>query len=123
MDSAFDERKTIGMNGSGFIEMLARQMTADLQAQRDATSAGNNVALISKGISFGTLIHNSDDTWNVTKVQGVPALSLATTKGVPPSLIIRPFHQVGNVISVRRVQSSSEVWGGYRQGATVSPVS
>ena len=27
-----NERKTIGMNGSGFIEMLARQMTADLQA-------------------------------------------------------------------------------------------
>ena len=25
-----NERKTISMNGSGFIEMLARQMTADL---------------------------------------------------------------------------------------------
>jgi hypothetical protein len=32
MENAFDERKTIGMIGSGFIEMLARQMTADLQA-------------------------------------------------------------------------------------------
>jgi hypothetical protein len=27
METAFNERKTIGMNGSGFIEMLARQMT------------------------------------------------------------------------------------------------
>jgi len=28
-------RATVGMFGSGFIEMLARQMTADLQALRD----------------------------------------------------------------------------------------
>src|SRR5215469_1557039 len=33
METAFNERKTIGMNGSGFIEMLARQMTAELQAE------------------------------------------------------------------------------------------
>jgi len=37
LDSATNDRKTIGMNGSGFVEMLARQMTADLQAERDAT--------------------------------------------------------------------------------------
>src|SRR5229473_5111424 len=40
MDNATDDRKTIGMNGSGFVEMLARQMTADLQAERDATPPG-----------------------------------------------------------------------------------
>ena len=37
MDNASNDRKTIGMHGSGFIEMLARQMTADLQAERDST--------------------------------------------------------------------------------------
>ena len=36
MASLFNERKTVGMNGSGFVEMLARQMTAELQRIRDA---------------------------------------------------------------------------------------
>lgn len=107
MADAFNERKTIGMNGSGFIEMLARQMTVDLQAQRDATRAGASVALTSKGISFGTLIHNSDDSWNTSKVQGIPAPSLSSAKGSPPSLIIRPFHQVGNIISVRQFTNNA----------------
>ena len=35
-----NSRMTIGMFGAGFIEMLARQMTADLQATRDATIRG-----------------------------------------------------------------------------------
>lgn len=50
MNTAFDERKAIGMNGSGFIEMLARQMTADLQATRDATRPGMRRALMTSGV-------------------------------------------------------------------------
>jgi len=50
-----NERRTIGMNGSGFIEMLARQMTTDLQAIRNATVPGTSQALITKGVSFGVL--------------------------------------------------------------------
>lgn len=107
VDTAFNERKTIGMNGSGFIEMLARQMTADLQTQRNATAAGASVALMSKGVSFGILAHNSDDSWNTSKVQGIPAPSLSAAKGTPPSLIIRPFHQVGNIVSVRQFTNNA----------------
>ena len=107
MENAFNERKTIGMNGSGFIEMLARQMTADLQAQRDVIPAGASAALSTKGISFGTLVHNSDGSWNTSKVQGIPAPSLTSSKTSPPSLIIRPFHQVGNVISVRQFTNNA----------------
>jgi len=109
MENAFNERKTIGMNGSGFIEMLARQMTADLQAHRDAIPAGASAALSTKGISFGTLVHNSDGSWNTSKVQGIPAPSLVSSKTSLPSLIIRPFHQVGNVIrsaSLRTMRST-----------------
>ncbi len=47
MDNATNDRKTIGMNGSGFVEMLARQMTADLQTERDATSPGSSRQLTS----------------------------------------------------------------------------
>jgi len=57
-------RKTIGMSGSGFIEMLARQITADLQAIRDSTPLGGSNPLISKGISFGTIHRNVDGTWD-----------------------------------------------------------
>src|SRR6185295_17881528 len=34
-----DERNTLGMNGSGAIEMLAREMTVDLIAIREAAKA------------------------------------------------------------------------------------
>ena len=107
METAFNERKTIGMNGSGFIEMLARQMTSELQAQRNRTPTGASVVLTSKGVSFGTLVHNSDGTWDVAQVQGIPAPSLVTANSTPPSLIIRPFHQVGNVISVRQFSNNA----------------
>ncbi|HTS62591.1 MAG TPA: di-heme oxidoredictase family protein [Candidatus Acidoferrales bacterium] len=107
MATAFNERKTIGMNGSGFIEMLARQMTADFQAQRDATPAGRSVNLTSKGISFGTLTHNADGSWDVSRVAGLAAPSLATSGTAAPSLLLRPFHQAGNVVSVRQFTNNA----------------
>jgi hypothetical protein len=107
MENATNDRKTIGMNGSGFVEMLARQMTADLQAERDATPPGNSVQLTSKGVSFGTLTHNADGTWNTSHVQGLAAPSLSTKGATPPSLIIRPLHQVGNVISIRQFSNNA----------------
>jgi Di-haem oxidoreductase, putative peroxidase len=105
--NATDDRKTIGMNGSGFVEMLARQMTADLQAERDATPPGNSTRLMSKGISFGILTHNVDGTWNISQVQGLAAPSLNTKDRTPPSLIIRPLHQVGNVVSLRQFSNNA----------------
>jgi hypothetical protein len=107
MDNASNDRKTIGMNGSGFIEMLARQMTADLQTERDATPPGRSTQLLSKGISFGILTHNVDGTWNTAQVQGLAAPSLSTNGTTPPSLIIRPLHQVGNVISIRQFSNNA----------------
>ncbi len=102
--NAFDERKTIGMNGSGFIEMLQRQMTADLQAQRDSTLCGGSTNLMTKGVSFGTITHNADCTWDTSMVTGLGHPSLV---GNPPNLIIRPFHQAGNVISVRQFSNNA----------------
>src|SRR5216683_511845 len=107
MENATNDRKTVGMNGSGFVEMLARQMTADLQAERDATVPGNSTHLMSKGVSFGILTHNLDGTWNTAQVQGLAAPSLSTKGTTPPSLIIRPLHQVGNVISLRQFSNNA----------------
>src|SRR6516165_7256830 len=107
LENATNDRKTIGMNGSGFVEMLARQMTADLQAERDATSPGSVVQLTSKGIAFGLLSHNVDGTWDVSRIQGLAAPSLSSTGTTAPSLIIRPLHQVGNVISIRQFSNNA----------------
>jgi hypothetical protein len=107
LENATNDRKTIGMNGSGFVEMLARQMTADLQAERDATPPGSVVQLVSKGIAFGLLSHNADGTWDVSQVQGLAAPSLSSTGTNAPSLIIRPLHQVGNVISIRQFSNNA----------------
>jgi hypothetical protein len=104
-----NSRKTIGMFGSGFIEMLARQITADLQAIAAATAPGTTRALDSKGISFGQIARRLDGTWDTSRVEGIPAPSLATSGQTPPSLIIRPFHQAGNVISLRQFTNNAFV--------------
>jgi hypothetical protein len=118
--SAFDERgipvslqtignsrKTVGMFGSGFIEMLARQITADLQTTAAATAPGSSRALTSKGISFGQISRRSDGTWDTSHVEGIPAPSLVSSGQTPPSLVIRPFHQAGNVISLRQFTNNA----------------
>jgi hypothetical protein len=83
------------------------QMTADLQAERDTTPPGGSSHLLSKGISFGLLTHNADGTWDVSRVVGLAAPSLSTSGTTPPSLIIRPLHQAGNVISLRQFSNNA----------------
>jgi len=108
LETVSNERKTLGMNGSGFIEMLSRQMTAELQAIRDATPPGGRADLISKGVSFGVLQRRPDGSWDTSQVEGLPPPSL-TTSGAsrPPSLLIRPFHQAGAVISLRQFTNNA----------------
>jgi hypothetical protein len=101
-----NERKTIGMFGSGFIEMLARQMTADLQRIRDDTPPGRSRALITKGISFGIIKHNLDGSWDTSHVLGLPVLSLASTSS-GPTLVILPFSQAGATISLRQFSTNA----------------
>ena len=55
LQSLANYRATLGMMGSGYVELLAREMTADLQSARDATQPGASVPLDSKGVSFGTI--------------------------------------------------------------------
>ncbi len=107
MENATNDRKTIGMNGSGFLEMVARQMTADLQAIAAATPPGASRGLITKGVSFGILLHNADGTWNTSQVVGLPAPSLKTTGTTPASLIILPYHQAGAVVSIRQFTNNA----------------
>ena len=101
-------RATPGMYGSGYVEMLARQMTAELQTIRDAVPPGGALALETKGVPFGTIRREADGSWDVSAVEGLPPQSLAN-RGAddPPSLVIHPFHQSGSVVSIRQFTSNA----------------
>lgn len=108
LQSIANSRNTLGMFGSGFIEMLARQITADLQAIRNSIPSGGAAALTSKGISFGTLARDGAGNWITSGAEGLPAKSLVTSGPAnPPSLVIRPFHQAGAVVSVREFSNNA----------------
>ncbi len=80
-----NERNTLGMFGSGPIEMMAREMSAELQAQLQGLPDGNH-RLTTKGVDF-----------EVTIAGG----KVVASRGVNTDLVIKPFHQSGVVRSIR----------------------
>ncbi|CAM2008848.1 di-heme oxidoredictase family protein [Acanthopleuribacter pedis] len=98
-----NERNTLGMHGAGLIEMLSREMTADLHAVRDLavaqaaeTNASVTLSLDTKGVNFGTITAAADGTLDTSAVDGVDA-----------DLIIKPFHQKGVVVSLREFSNNA----------------
>ena len=103
-----NSRNTLGMFGGGYIEMLAREITVDLQAIRDGIDPGGSAALESKGISYGTLSRDGAGNWDTSLVEGLPQPSLNTSGPAnPPSLVIRPFHQASAVVSLREFSNNA----------------
>ncbi|MCP5150980.1 MAG: hypothetical protein H6983_25270 [Ectothiorhodospiraceae bacterium] len=80
-----NERNTPGMFGAGPIELLAREMTRDLQAQAVGLADGEHV-LRTKGIEFEVEMQ---------------AGRVVASRGVDTDLVVRPFHQSGGVVSLR----------------------
>jgi cytochrome c peroxidase len=102
LQSIGNSRSTVDMFGSGYYEMVARQITADLQSIRDRIRPGQTAQLTSKGITFGALSRDADGTWNTAAVEGLPPQSLASADAQhPPTLLILPFHQAGSTVSLR----------------------
>jgi hypothetical protein len=96
------------MFGAGYLEMLARQMTEELQRARDALRLGQSTALVANGIRFGTLSLSRDGLYDTSKVEGLPRPSILTTGSHdPPSLVIRPWHQASNVVSIREFTNTA----------------
>ena len=81
-----NERNTLGMQGSGSIEMLAREMTHDLQSQASNLADGIHL-LKTKGIAF-----------KIEKRAG----KVTRAWGIDSDLVIKPFHQAGVVTSLRQ---------------------
>ena len=103
LKSVGNERNTLGMFGSGFIELLAREMTADLHAIRDealslALDTGTSVfiPLTTKGVSFGWITALPDGSLETGRVEGVD-----------PDLVIKPFHQKGVAVSLREFTNNA----------------
>ena len=101
-------RATTGVFGAGYLEMLARQISQDLQAIRDTVRAGESKPLVSKGIRFGVIARTSDGLWETSRVEGLPRASLLSSGSHdPPNLIIRPWHQAGNAVSLREFTNTA----------------
>jgi CxxC motif-containing protein (DUF1111 family) len=103
LDDVGLERATVGLFGSGFIELLAREMTAELHAVRDlalsdASLAGAPVtrALVTKGVEFGEIDAFPDGSLDTTRVDGIDA-----------DLVVKPFHQKGVVASLREFTNTA----------------
>lgn len=92
------ERNTNAIMGGGLVELLAREMTAELQSQRsvalnEAREAQQDVQvrLETKGVSFGTLTAKPDGVVDVRKLEGIDT-----------DLVVRPFSQKGVFTSLRQ---------------------
>lgn len=98
-----DERNSLGLFGAGAIELVAREMSADLIRIRDGAVAqarangGNfNAVLSSKGVDFGEIT-----------VSAAGVVDSSRVKGVDPDLVIKPFHQKGVVVSLREFSNNA----------------
>lgn len=93
-----NERNTNHLFGAGLIELLAREMSADLHSLRHqalSSSRNNGVTVVqvlqSKGVGFGQLRAHPDGS-----------VDLSAVEGVDPDLTIRPFGQKGVMTSLRQ---------------------
>ena len=99
-----NERTSLGLFGSGVIELLAREMTSDLhairdEARREASKSDGEVAreLWSKGVGFGRITARPDGTIGMDELEGVDT-----------DLIVRPFMQKGTIVSLRGVRCKGD---------------
>lgn len=93
-----NERGTNHLFGAGLIELLAREMSAELAVlRRDALEQARlntnpvKTELIAKGVSFGFLTAMPDGLVDLSKIEGIDA-----------DLVIRPFSQKGVMTSLRQ---------------------
>lgn len=91
--SSADARNPPPLVGLGVVELLAAEMSADLQRQLDAAILGGPsagpVSLETKGVSFGSITVGPDGAVDTSAVEGIDA-----------DLVIKPFGWKGNFTTV-----------------------
>ena len=80
-----NERNTLGMFGSGPIEMLAREMSVELRGQADSLPDGDHI-LRAKTVEFPITLRGG---------------RVVAAQGIDTDLVVKPFHQAGVVVSLR----------------------
>jgi hypothetical protein len=87
------ERNPPSLAGLGIVELLAREMTAELRRKRDGLVAtgqpGTRIELVVKNVSFGTLALNDKGEIDSDDLQGVD-----------PNLEVKPFGWKGHSASL-----------------------
>ena len=86
-----NSRNTLGMHGAGPIEMLAREMTMELQAQVAGLPDGDHT-LSTKGVTFDVTVEGGE---------------VVAAEGVDTDLVVKPFHQAGKVVSLREFSANA----------------
>ncbi len=93
-----NERNTNHIFGAGLVELLAREMTADLHRQRAEVlaatrlkNAPQSIELNTKGVAFGRITAHPDGMVDLDEIDGVDS-----------DLVIRPFSQKGVFASLRQ---------------------
>jgi len=93
-----NERGSVSLFGAGLVELLAREMTAELRAERDHAVAAarqsgepETVALSTKGVDFGELTVMPDGLVDFSGLEGIDS-----------DLTVRPFSQKGVFASLRQ---------------------
>lgn len=108
LENVANLRATTGLFGAGYLEMVARQMTEELQQIRNSIGRGETKELVAKGVHFGRLTLGSAGLWDTSKVEGLGRLSLISSDSHnPPNLVIRPWHQASNVVSLREFTNTA----------------
>jgi len=92
-----DQRNAPHVLGLGPVELLAKEMSAELAAQAEAARKTSRrkrqrieQPLVAKGVSFGTIAAHSDG-----------ALDRSAVQGVDPDLVVRPFGWKGHQATLR----------------------
>lgn len=83
--------------GAGGVELLGKEMTADLQALKETAGAnpGTVIELVTKGVSFGSIIFESGE------------LDTSNVDGVDADLVVRPFGRKGCCATVREFDTGA----------------
>jgi len=98
----FNTRATSSLWGNGIVQLLAQEMTEELQSIRDDAageakrSPGTAIEreLTSKGVAYGVIVATADSA-------GAVSYDLTGLEGVDPDLVVRPMGWKGNGPTVR----------------------
>ena len=105
-------RSVPSLFGNGILQLLAQEMTEDLQAIRDEAASAAKAApgkavvreLRSKGVGFGTIAATAD-------ASGAVAFDRSKVAGVDPDLVVKPMDWKGDAPLVRNITLGAAAGG------------